>query len=227
MERKNTILLTVIAIATLLVAVVGATFAYFTATFTPENASNNNVNVTTKVLASASFDYGDAITPVENALPGYKILKKMTVKGAGDANAEKMTLELTLTPKIDEEFGSDIKYTIYKVEKDPTTKEAKGSVTCTASNPSTKVVDNNVQFYDSMECTPSGTYTEFVAQKSFTNNSATNDANDKVETIEIANIGGTTDDEYYLVIEYFNNEEANQEAQGKTFDITLSVAPKA
>ena len=32
MEKKNTILLTVIAVATLLVAVVGATFAYFTAT---------------------------------------------------------------------------------------------------------------------------------------------------------------------------------------------------
>ena len=32
MERRNTVLLTVIAVATLLVAVVGATFAYFTAT---------------------------------------------------------------------------------------------------------------------------------------------------------------------------------------------------
>ena len=30
-NKKNTILLTVIAVATLLVAVVGATFAYFTA----------------------------------------------------------------------------------------------------------------------------------------------------------------------------------------------------
>ena len=39
MERKNTILLTVIAIATLLVAVVGATFAYFTATIT------DNINI--------------------------------------------------------------------------------------------------------------------------------------------------------------------------------------
>ena len=29
MEKKNTLLLTVIAVATLLVAVVGATFAYF------------------------------------------------------------------------------------------------------------------------------------------------------------------------------------------------------
>ena len=36
MERKNMVLLTVIAVATLLVAVVGATFAYFTATITDQ-----------------------------------------------------------------------------------------------------------------------------------------------------------------------------------------------
>lgn len=36
MEKKNTLLLTVIAIATLLVAVVGATFAYFATTIRSE-----------------------------------------------------------------------------------------------------------------------------------------------------------------------------------------------
>lgn len=51
MERKNTLLLTVIAIATLLVAVIGATFAYF--------ASETNVEATAGVTAqtgtAASF----------------------------------------------------------------------------------------------------------------------------------------------------------------------------
>lgn len=46
MERKNSILLTVIAIATLLVAVVGATFAYFTANVT--NTAKVTSSVTTK-----------------------------------------------------------------------------------------------------------------------------------------------------------------------------------
>lgn len=44
MDKKNTMLLTVIAVATLLVAVVGATFAYFTA--------NNTVSGTTNVTTS-------------------------------------------------------------------------------------------------------------------------------------------------------------------------------
>ena len=43
MEKKNTVLLTVIAISTLLVAVVGATFAYFSANIT---GNNGKVTVT-------------------------------------------------------------------------------------------------------------------------------------------------------------------------------------
>ncbi len=53
MERKNTLLLTVIAIATLLVAVVGATFAYF-ATQLDQDANGLNVVANTE-SASAVF----------------------------------------------------------------------------------------------------------------------------------------------------------------------------
>lgn len=52
MERKNTILLTVIAVATLLVAVVGATFAYFTAT--SDVTATSTVEVTTSAASSVT-----------------------------------------------------------------------------------------------------------------------------------------------------------------------------
>ena len=52
-NRKNTILLTVIAVATLLVAVVGATFAYFTAQ--GGNDVTKSVNVKTDTSDSATF----------------------------------------------------------------------------------------------------------------------------------------------------------------------------
>lgn len=52
-NRKNTILLTVIAVATLLVAVVGATFAYFTAQ--GGTAASRPVTVTTHTTDSATF----------------------------------------------------------------------------------------------------------------------------------------------------------------------------
>ncbi len=58
MEKKNTILLTVIAIATLLVAVVGATFAYFASNINTKNGnvgvSVNTSNKTASFIATAS-----------------------------------------------------------------------------------------------------------------------------------------------------------------------------
>ena len=66
-NKKNTILLTVIAVATLLVAVVGATFAYFTAQ--GGTGTSANVTVTTGTAASSEFGtfgainiYADATT---------------------------------------------------------------------------------------------------------------------------------------------------------------------
>ena len=71
-NKKNTILLTVIAVATLLVAVVGATFAYFTAQ--GGAAVDANINVATGSQASADFGtindmtiYADATTFAKGA----------------------------------------------------------------------------------------------------------------------------------------------------------------
>ena len=58
-NKKNTILLTVIAVATLLVAVVGATFAYFTAQ--GGDTASKQVNVITGTAASSSFAIDGAI----------------------------------------------------------------------------------------------------------------------------------------------------------------------
>ena len=58
-NKKNTILLTVIAVATLLVAVVGATFAYFTAQ--GGTGTSANVTVTTGTAASSEFGTFGAI----------------------------------------------------------------------------------------------------------------------------------------------------------------------
>ena len=69
-NKKNTILLTVIAVATLLVAVVGATFAYFTAS--GAQGTTGNVTVSTGTAASSEFGvikalnlYADASTFAE------------------------------------------------------------------------------------------------------------------------------------------------------------------
>lgn len=54
MERKNTMLLTVIAVATLLVAVVGATFAYYSVV-NGTDSSTTNVNTTTEKVGTVTL----------------------------------------------------------------------------------------------------------------------------------------------------------------------------
>ena len=68
-NRKNTILLTVIAVATLLVAVVGATFAYFTAQGT--GSQQKNIEVTSETINSMAF-YIDKDIDIEATTANFK-----------------------------------------------------------------------------------------------------------------------------------------------------------
>ena len=74
MEKKNTVLLTVIAIATLLVAVVGATFAYFAS-----NASNTS---TTNITATTA----KAVDVFKANTSGDLTLDKLTYANMAEAN---------------------------------------------------------------------------------------------------------------------------------------------
>ena len=80
-NRKNTILLTVIAVATLLVAVVGATFAYFSAQ--GGGTATNNITVETEAASSSSFSIDKNLA----------ILAKMDnfAQGTGETQSDTMT----------------------------------------------------------------------------------------------------------------------------------------
>ena len=87
-NKKNTILLTVIAVATLLVAVVGATFAYFTAQ--GGSGSEAKVTVSTGTAASSEFGtftainiYADATTFSQSAAQGEGGLRAHTGTSEG------------------------------------------------------------------------------------------------------------------------------------------------
>ena len=74
MDKKNTMLLTVIAVATLLVAVVGATFAYFTASVTNSATSTavqaGSGNAGTVVLNTVESGLKIHLTATDMANPG-------------------------------------------------------------------------------------------------------------------------------------------------------------
>ena len=77
MEKKNVVFLTVLAIATLLTAVVGTTFAYFTATVT----GNDAATTTTLSSATVGVTYTDgADISSANIIPGWTASKTISVK---------------------------------------------------------------------------------------------------------------------------------------------------
>ena len=78
MEKKNVVFLTVLAVATLLTAVVGTTFAYFTATVTNTNTPTATT-VTTASDLGITYSDGDEIG-MTNIVPGqYTDTKTITV----------------------------------------------------------------------------------------------------------------------------------------------------
>lgn len=86
-ERKGTtVLLTVIGIATLLVTLVGATFAWFSAQVEDTNPNNTDVTITAANLGKITFAHGDTIL-LENVLPGVSDEVEFTVASPSDATA--------------------------------------------------------------------------------------------------------------------------------------------
>lgn len=211
MEKKNTILLTVIAVATLLVAVVGATFAYFTANVTTTNSEKNTTTVTTRTIASATMTLGNEISSVEDALPGYKSFKTLDVVGAGQEGDQKVTATISLTPTGTENFGTHIKYSIYKVA---TASKPSASI-CTDSDP--KAPGENGQYYDAMTCDTSAL------------GSAVKSGTLQTDVVEHdIDIEYNSADTYYVLVEYENaDEDQGATEQGQSFSVAIGFSAKA
>lgn len=86
MEKKNVVFLTVLAVATLLTAVVGTTFAYFTATVT-NTTTPTATSVTTANTISVTYDESAQIT-ASDVVPGWAVAKEFSVENTGSSSAK-------------------------------------------------------------------------------------------------------------------------------------------
>lgn len=85
MERRNTVFLTIIAVATLLVAVIGATFAYFSVQITGNDTATSTIIKTANI--KITYTAGDSIVG-ENIEPGWTDSLTFTVANEGDRELE-------------------------------------------------------------------------------------------------------------------------------------------
>ncbi len=190
MNKKRIIMLSVITISLMLVVIVGATYAYFTARVESDQ-EKNKTTISTVTLASAEMKMGDEIV-ASNALPGYKALRTINVVGSGPEGAIPVKAYITLTPEVTD-FGSHIKYYLY--EKDnPSGIDA--SKICEESR---KKSDNN-QYYDEMECDTSN-LGEPILSGTFNGRKMVN------KEIEVTR---EMDKTYYLIVEYENDSNNAQ-----------------
>ena len=146
MEKKNTLLLTVIAVATLLVAVVGATFAYF-GSFTATVKDKAAVNVTTGNVAASTFITtggtlslyvpGSAMTKGENAAAVPAGTKNESANLVVKLNYPDGTTQMTCTYDIYFEYDKDS--AIYGVDPTPVTADITGNEFTYTLNPSTGI----------------------------------------------------------------------------------------
>ncbi len=204
MEKKNTILLTVIAIATLLVAVVGATFAYFTAQVTPvDDEAKRTTTVKTYVLPSAKMTMGDEITSAD-LYPGGKIARSLVINGectADSCESVKATIEVTASKISAFKTGEqqDVEWKLYKSNGT--------AISCTNA----PTVSADGKYTSTPTCTGLDSYTsETPALTSDTDGTLTKDIT----------VDANTNDTYYLVLEYKDNGDQNAQ-QGLDFNVVM------
>lgn len=233
-ERKsgNTVLLTVIGVATLLVALVGATFAYFTATVSQDTASGT-VNVTTSTLAGLEMTSYKQDAKVSNAVyPGWAGYQAVQVKATGN-NGDKANYNLSLTATVPAAFDDDIVYSICTVPNG-TTAIATGNALDTTLGYSAGTVAKDETTPGEIHYSITGATATLPSSGCTaigTANSALNAGSITLATNKEITVGNSaTYDIYYIVYKY-TNTNSEQDAQGQTFNVepvfTINAAQNA
>lgn len=222
MEKKNTVLLTVIAVATLLVAVVGATFAYFTATTAGTGTGTATTNTTTTV-GSVALDLVTTTNTGDIKYPGGMMVNgasvTATVTGAGTFSATyDINYEVDATAL--SSANTTVNYTLYRTTSAITGDAMSG---CTLQTDAT----GGVTKYYYTGCTKNAALTDSVKVDSDTISSAnlgtkvTKTVSDTTSFTGLTN-AATKSVYYYLVVDYVNSTTGDQNAD-MTKGITATV----
>ena len=220
MEKKNMVLLTVIAVATLLVAVVGATFAYFTASIQNDyNGQENNgsANISSGSVGSnntvvAEVDGQAGSFEATDVYPGHKEVAALKVTVTGDTA---QSIDITYSPTTNDFPDGSITLKVYKGAGTENIGEEGNYFQCESK---TGTSGGSQTFYE--ECTVQES--TLGSQLGSTHNLTQAEAGSTVvlATDSLTSETGT----YYVVVEFVNKPGESQDtAQSKTLDGDISV----
>ena len=235
MERKNMVLLTVIAVATLLVAVVGATFAFFTATVTDsreEGSGQGGTNVTAASVASelivANVDQAAGKFTASDVYPGHKEVAalKVTADNSSGQAASVSDIAIEYDVTTNEFSNDDIQVTVYRKDGTPVTI---GENYFSCSHSSSDGQEQATNLFETCTVNEEAFGNKKLYQKGTENSSKVTTVKLQkgastikfTDTIEAAK-EGTTDANYYVVVEFVNGENQNA-AMGAKLEGTVKV----
>lgn len=215
MEKKNVVFLTVLSIATLLTAVIGTTFAYFTASINTSGVQSTGT-VTTAILPGLTVASGTIQGPT-TIYPGWGGYQVVTANGSSPSGSTatasgSYTLKFT---DVTNNIGNDLVADVYT---------ATGSgVTVTTAN------------YDASACVPtsnaSGHYSmtgcTFTPGATFGTAIATGVAVANDTVLDNNTFDKDTNRTYVIVYRFVNNTSAAQENQGTTFTASVTAVARA
>ena len=211
MEKKNTILLTVIAVATLLVAVVGATFAYFTAT-TTSTGDQNEQEMTTATVNNIELTTGTVDSFNKIDYPGGVMVVGLQVTASG-GDAE---LAFQLNGEINNGTNTELTYSVYESSNEVDTANL---VTGCTLNTSYEGTAGHYSYGDS--CVVGSLGTAVLEDQTAANGQTT-------VTVPSEKLTATTSGQstyYYLVVKYPESGDDTQNTdQGKIISASLTGA---
>lgn len=209
MEKKNTVLLTVIAVATLLVAVVGATFAYFTATTTP-NGNGGEADVTTTTVGSVDLKMAPVTITNELKYPGGKLVVGASVTGKDTDTAMDFDTTYTVKGTITNNTKTELTWALYEISTEATNPISG----CTVNEDSTTQPGETRYSYTG--CTVDAAILAGTKVANGTVTAAREDGTAGTAAISAANEALTTSNAgtatyYYLVVDYPDNGNQNDD----------------
>ncbi len=237
MEKKNMVLLTVIAVATLLVAVVGATFAYFTATITDDRGDEENKG---QAAIQAAQTPGSLIIEKSqdgfgsfnegNVYPGHKELIQLTIK-SDTTNTTDTYFNIVYTGT--NTFPNNkIKFTLYESKESLGEVAPQNAFDCTKESEELGEQEGKYKLYET--CTLKqelGVTTSHPLNPVYPKNFSTSNGSESTKTILNGEhpfvITGDSSEKilyYYVVVEYVNdsNDQSTDEV-GKSLSGNISV----
>lgn len=231
MEKKNTVLLTVIAVATLLVAVVGATFAYFTAANSTSGDAAGDVKVNTATEGASLQLNVNKVTGSNNIFyPGTKNFVGATASAQfkdnnapTDGKEYNVSYTLTGTVTLAEAFATEVEWELYETETDLSS----GLITCGAVTAYTPAGEGAtaVEGSKTQSCTLAPSLANDATKKVKSGTIAAGDLTANVThngTVRTNGATAGTTKHYYLVVTLpEKGTDQSADATGKTITIAI------